>query len=183
MQPLLILFSSNFHVHRSPLYMCTHREPTTFRPFGTFFSSTTLKHPKSQKQSIELNLLRGSAQTPYEMVIDALLPASLAVAGGLASSRLASRLTPQCPPAALVQRCSTLLRAARYLARPPHIYTRPVWVVREAITSSTFPEQRCTRVVTYRKQVRRNKTRGIPEAVRNRTTSRGPRNQKICVGS
>ena len=55
--------------------------------------------------------------------------------------------------------------------------------VREAITSSTFPERGCTRVVTYREQVRRNKTKGTPEAVRNGTASRGPRNHKKCVGS
>ena len=35
----------------------------------------------------------------------------------------------------------------------------------------------------YLSGVRRSKTRGIPEGVRNRTTSRGPQNHKHCVGS
>ena len=54
--------------------------------------------------------------------------------------------------------------------------------VRETKTSSTFAEWSCTRVITYR-EVRRNQTRETSEAVRNRTTSRGPRNHKNGVGS
>ena len=113
-----VLFSTTFHVHHPcPCALIRPRQLC-----GLLVHLSCLQHENALyfKRPIEHNL-PASVQMPCEMVIDELPPASLAVAGGLVSSRLASRLTSKCLPAALVPRYPPPRRAARYRAQPPQL--------------------------------------------------------------
>ena len=90
-----------------PLYVCTHRDPTAFEPFGTF-SSTTLKHPTPNS----LNALRNGDRHASSCIVGGsgrpcIFPVDISTDASTFPCNACSRHSPR--------------RAAQYLARLPQI--------------------------------------------------------------